>query len=96
MSDEYDYVSAESSHRRSSVRKGVLRNFVKFRGKELCQSLFFNKVAGRNATGMHRAAQVFSCEFYETLKNTFSTEHLCVTASRPSTLLKKRLIHQLY
>ena len=26
--------------------KGVLRNFVNFTGKHLCQSLFFNKVAG--------------------------------------------------
>ena len=26
--------------------KGVLRNFTKFTGKQLCQSLFFNKVAG--------------------------------------------------
>ena len=25
---------------------GVLRNFAKFTGKQLCQSLFFNKVAG--------------------------------------------------
>ena len=29
-----------------SVRKGVLRNFAKFTGKHLCQSLFSNKVAG--------------------------------------------------
>ena len=28
-----------------SVRKGVLRNFAKFTGKHLCQSLLFNKVA---------------------------------------------------
>ena len=35
-----------SSHRRCSVRKGVLRNFGKFTGKHLCQSLSFNKVAG--------------------------------------------------
>ena len=34
-----------SSHRRCFVRKGVLRNFAKFTGKHLCQSLFFNKVA---------------------------------------------------
>ena len=34
-----------SSHLRCSVRKGVLRNFAKFIGKHLCQSLFFNKVA---------------------------------------------------
>ena len=27
-------------------RKGVLRNFAKFTGKHLCQSLLFNKVAG--------------------------------------------------
>ena len=33
-----------SSHRRSSVRKGVLRNFAKFTAKHLCQSLFFNKL----------------------------------------------------
>ena len=33
-----------SSHRRCSVRKGVPRNFAKFTGKHLCQSLFFNKV----------------------------------------------------
>ena len=28
-----------------SVKKGVLRNFVKFTGKHLCQRLFLNKVA---------------------------------------------------
>ena len=27
-------------------KKGALRNFAKFTGKHLCQSLFFNKVAG--------------------------------------------------
>ena len=30
-----------SNHQRCSVRKGVLRNFTKFAGKHLCQSLFF-------------------------------------------------------
>ena len=34
-----------SSHRRCSLRKNVFRNFVKFTGKRLCQSLFLNKVA---------------------------------------------------
>ena len=33
-----------SNHRRCYVRKGALRNFAKFTGKHLCQSLFFNKV----------------------------------------------------
>ena len=27
-------------------KKDVLKNFAKFTGKQLCQSLFFNKVAG--------------------------------------------------
>ena len=35
-----------SSHRRCSVRKVVLKNFTKFTGKHLYQTLFFNKVAG--------------------------------------------------
>ena len=35
-----------SSHQMRSMKKGVLRNFAKFTGKLLCQSLFFNKVAG--------------------------------------------------
>ena len=35
-----------SSHRRYSFKKCVLRNFAKFTGKHLCQSLFFSKVAG--------------------------------------------------
>ena len=36
-----------SSHQRSSVKNGVLRNFTKFTGKHLGQRLFF-KVAGLN------------------------------------------------
>ena len=36
-----------SSHRRCSVRKGVLRTCAKFTGKHLPQSLFFNKVTGK-------------------------------------------------
>ena len=39
-------LKTRSSHRRCSVRKDVLRNFGKFSGKHLCQSLFFNKIAG--------------------------------------------------
>ena len=73
-----------SSHRRSSVRKGVLRNFAKLTGKHLCQSLFFNKVAGlRPATLLKKEtlAQVFSCEFCEISKNTFFQRTPLVAAS---------------
>ena len=41
-----NFLRVRSSHQRCSVRKGLLRNFTKFTGKHLCQSLFFNKVAG--------------------------------------------------
>ena len=44
-------IKAEAVIRRCSVKKGVLKNAAKFTGKHLCQSLFFNKVAGlRHAT----------------------------------------------
>ena len=67
-----------SSHRRCSVRKGVLRNFTKFTGKHLCQRLFFNKVAGlRPATLLkkslwHRCFPVNFAKFLRTpfLQNT--------------------------
>ena len=49
------------------MQKVVLRNFTKFPGKHLCQSLFFNKVAGlRPATLLKkRLAQMFSGKFCE-------------------------------
>ena len=28
-------------------KKGIIKNFAKFTGKHLCQSLFFNKVTGQ-------------------------------------------------
>ena len=52
------YIVFKSSRPGVFCEKSVLRNFAKFTGKHLCQSLFFNKVAGT-------LAQVFSCEFYE-------------------------------
>ena len=51
-----------SSHQRCSMKKGVLRNFAKITGKHLCQSLFFDRVAGlRPATLLKRdsATDVF-------------------------------------
>ena len=56
-------------------KKGILRNFAKFTGKHLCQSLFFNKVAGNQACNIIKKeslVQVFSCEFCGVSKNTFS------------------------
>ena len=38
--------ATRSSNQKCSMQKGILRNLAKFTGKHLCQSLFFNKVAG--------------------------------------------------
>ena len=38
--------SVRSSHPEMFCKKGVLKNLAKFTGKQLCWSLFFNKVAG--------------------------------------------------
>ena len=72
-----------SSHRRCSIKIGVLKNFVKFTGKHLCQSLYFNKVAGD-------LAQVFSCKFCEIFKKNFFTEHRWPTASVSIYLARKK------
>ena len=32
------------------LKKGVIKNFAKFTGKHMCQSLFFNKIAGLRPT----------------------------------------------
>ena len=70
------HLTGRSSRPEVFCKKGVLRFFPKFTGKHLCQSLFFNKVVKKETL-----AQVFSCEFCEISKNTFSTEHLRTTAS---------------
>ena len=65
----YNY---RSSTHRCSMRKYILRNFTKYTGKHLCQSLFIKKKT---------LAQVLFCEFCEISKNIFFTEHLWTTAS---------------
>ena len=44
MSQQY-FCFLRSSHEKCSITKDVLRNFVKFTGKHLCQSLLLDKVA---------------------------------------------------
>ena len=58
--------------------KGLLQNFAQFSGKHLCQSLFFNKVAGAACSFVKKEilVQVFSSEFCKILKRIFLTEHL--------------------
>ena len=73
-------------------RRGVLRNFAKFTGKYLWQSLFFNEVAGLRPaillkkTLWHRC---FAVNFVKFLRTLFFIEHLrrlllCVIAFEPT------------
>ena len=73
------HVRVRSSRQEVFCKKGALRNSTKFIGKHLCQSLFFNKVAGlRPATLLkkrlwHRCFLVNVAKF---LRTPFLTEHL--------------------
>ena len=65
-------IVTRSSHRRSSVRKGVLRNFAKFTGKHLRQSLYFNKVAeASNFIKIETLVQVFPVNSAKFLRTPF-------------------------
>ena len=61
----------------------ILLNPYLCKKKYLCQSLFFNKVAGLRPTTLlkRNLAQVFSCEFCKIFKNTFSYRTPPVAAS---------------
>ena len=78
-----DSLNYKSSRPDVFCQKGVLRNFAKVTGKHMCQSLFFNKVAGGacNFIKIETMAQVFSCEFCEISKNTIFYRTPLVAAS---------------
>ena len=63
------------SHREMFCKKGVLKNFTKFTGKDLCWSLFFNKVSSpRTSTLLNKRLQHrrFPVEFVKYLRTPFS------------------------
>ena len=76
-------ITEKQSRPKVFCKEGVLINFVKFTGKHLCQSFFFNKVAGWGLQIYLKGtlAHVFSCEFCEIYKNTFSYRKPLVAAS---------------
>ena len=60
-------------------KKGVLRNFTKFTGKHLCQSLFLNKVATLRPSTLSRKRlwhRCFPVNFAKFLRTSFIKEHL--------------------
>ena len=75
-----------SSHCRCSVKKGDLKNFAKSIGKHLCQSLFFNKVAGLRSATLLKKRLWHRCFVWilRNFKNAFCTQHLWTTGSETS------------
>ena len=71
--------SFKSSRPEVFCEKGVLRNFTKLTGKHLCQSFFFNKVAGpRPATFLKQILwhRCFPVSFVKFIRTPFLIEHL--------------------
>ena len=62
---------------RAVLWKGLLRNFTKFTGKHLCQSLFFNKVAADPRQSLILKA-LFFLNIYKILSRLFG--HIGKTA----------------
>ena len=72
------------------MKRVVLRNFAKFTGKHLRQSIFFNNPMACNFIKKEALAQLFSREFCKTFKNIFFTEHR-MTASEHFKLIDIRI-----
>ena len=53
------------------MKKGVLRNFTKFTGKLLCQSLFFSIKLACNFIKKEALAQMFPVNFVKFLRTPF-------------------------
>ena len=88
--------SYRSSHQSCSVKKSVLRNFKKFTGKHLCQSLFFNNVAGlRPATLLKKRLwhRCFPVNFVKFLRTPFLTEYLWLLLMEIKDLWGKSHVH---
>ena len=63
-----------------SIKKSVFRNLTKFTGRHLCQSIFFNKVAGLRPyqlqTLLKHWPRCFPGNFVKFLRTPFPTEYL--------------------
>ena len=68
-----------SSYPEVLCKKGVLRNFTKITGKQLCQSLFFVKVTGLRPINLSKKRlwhRCFPVNFVKLLRSPFHIEHL--------------------
>ena len=73
------FFTSEAVAWRCSVKKYVLENFAILTGKYLCQSLYFNNVAGLNPATLLKKRLLHRCfpvNFAKFLRTTFPTVHL--------------------
>ena len=70
---------SRGSYQRCYVRKGILRNFAKFKGKHLFQGLFLKKLAGVRAASLLQKRLWRRClpeNFTKFLRTPFHKKHL--------------------
>ena len=94
-------INFKSSHQGGSVRKGVLKNFPKFTGKHLCQSLFFKIPFLKNTSWLlplkfikdfKQKAQIFNSRFskqYSLINNNSKILSECARKLNESIFLNK-------
>ena len=82
-------ITFRSSHRRCSVRKGILKNLAKFTGKHLCQTLIKFLALACNFIEKEALTEMFSCEFCETDKLFYRKRCFYVVSTRSNTALSQ-------
>ena len=88
-SEKYNFHKKQKQPPELFCQKVVIRNFIKFTGKHLGQSLFFKQSCRPQACNFIKKetlAKVFSCEFCEIFNNTFFHRTLMVAASGKTSL----------
>ena len=92
----YYSLNFRSCHRRSCIKKGVHKYFVKLTWKYLCRSLSFNRVTGlRPATLLKKRHQhsCFRMKAFKIFKTSYFAEHLQVISSASSLLKEVNNFH---
>ena len=85
-------IKYRSSHRRCSLKKGVLKNFAKFTAKHPA-GVFYTKVAGLRPETLQKKRLRHRCltvNFGKCLRTPFFTEHLRARASKNSSSRQRK------
>ena len=89
-------VNFRSSRQEVFCKKSVLKNSVKFTGKHLCQSLFFNKSLFSTLLKKRFYRRCFSVNFVKFLRTPFFIAHLWWQLLKLGGLGKKKLCYRCF